>query len=271
MTTDEERGQYPALTDATRAIWNQNAAFWDEAMGEGNSFQRVLVGPTTERLLAPRAGEEVLELACGNGAMARRLARLGVRVLATDFSERFVERARTNSAEYADHLEYRVVDATDEAQLLALGEGRFDAALCDMAIMDMATIEPMLAAVRRLLKPDGRFVFSLAHPCFNSGRFTLVVEEEDREGELVATYSVKITRYLEPIVTRGLGIAGQPTPHYYFHRPLSLLFGACFRAGFVLDALEEPAFDMPVETTRTLSWQNFTGLPPMLAARLRAP
>jgi 2-polyprenyl-3-methyl-5-hydroxy-6-metoxy-1,4-benzoquinol methylase len=269
---DEQQttGSFPALTGETRRIWETNAAFWDERMGEGNSFQRVLIAPATERLLDLRPEERVLELACGNGVMSRRLAQLGARVLATDFSATFVERARARSIALADRLEYRVVDATDEAQMLALGAGAFDAVVCNQAIMDMATIEPLFAAVRQLLRPAGRFVFSLAHPCFNSGQFRLCVEEDDREGELVTTYAVRVARYLAPGASRGLGIIGQPEPHYYFHRPLSLLFGTAFRAGFVLDGLEEPAFDEPADAQRrALSWENFVGIPPVLVARVR--
>lgn len=52
--------------EETRQAWNGNAAFWDERMGEGNDFFEVLVWPPTERLLALRAGERVLDVACGN-------------------------------------------------------------------------------------------------------------------------------------------------------------------------------------------------------------
>lgn len=272
MTTEPPTpGSFPTFTNESRRVWERNAVFWDEQMGEGNAFQRVLVGPATERLLGIQPGERVLELACGNGVMSRRLAQLGARVLATDFSATFVERARARSAgtEYAERLEYRVADASDAAALRALGEGRFAAVVCNMAIMDMATIEPMFAAVRRLLAPDGRFVFALAHPCFNSSHIRLCAEEEDRAGELVTTYAVKVTRYLEPSVTRGLGMEGQPEPHYYFHRPLGMVLGVCFAAGFALDGLEEPAFEQAVDPRRALSWQNFAGIPPVLVARAR--
>jgi hypothetical protein len=40
-----------ALNKGSQDAWNQNAEFWDERMGEGNQFQRILVGPATERLL----------------------------------------------------------------------------------------------------------------------------------------------------------------------------------------------------------------------------
>ena len=87
-------------------------------------------------------------------------------MLAVDFSAKFVElaRARTEEAGYGDAVEYLVADATDEEQMLSLGEGRFDAAICNMALMDMPAIDPLLRALRHLLKPEGRFVFSVQHP-----------------------------------------------------------------------------------------------------------
>ncbi len=67
---------------------------------------------------------------------------------------------------------------------------------------------------------------------------------------------------------------GEPEPHYYFDRPLHVLFNACFRAGLVIDGLEEPAFNSPhdgSQARRLLSWANYTEIPPILAARLRIP
>jgi 2-polyprenyl-3-methyl-5-hydroxy-6-metoxy-1,4-benzoquinol methylase len=72
---------------ATRDIWNQNATFWDERGGdEGLLMQRTLITPITERLLDLKRDERVLEIACGNGAFARRMAALGARVVASDFA-----------------------------------------------------------------------------------------------------------------------------------------------------------------------------------------
>jgi ubiquinone/menaquinone biosynthesis C-methylase UbiE len=257
------------LVADTQARWDTIAPFWDERMGEGNAFQRRLVGPATERLLELVPGQLVLELACGNGVMARRMAALGARVVATDFSPAFLERARARSGELADRIEYRLVDATDGEQLLALGEGRFDAAVCNMALMDMAAIEPMLGALPRLLKSEGRFVFTTMHPCFNTGDITLMVEETDVEGEIVTTFSVKVAHYAVPSVKKGLGMLGQPVAQLYFHRPLNLLFGACFKAGFMLDGLEEPTFAEASSDPAHLSWGSYTDIPPVLAVRLR--
>lgn len=191
-------------------------------------------------------------------------------VVATDFSEVFIERARQRTTERADRIEYRVVDAADEGQLLALGEGRFDAVVCNMAIMDMTTIEPLALAVPRLLKPGGRLVFSLTHPCFNNIGIKRIIEEEDREGEIVTTYALKVTQYANLTPAKGLGIIGQPVPQYYFDRPLNVILSAFFCAGLVMDGIEEPAFGEESQPERPFSWLNFKEIPPVLVVRMRS-
>lgn len=60
--------------EVAKDAWNQNAKFWDERMGEGNDFVELLIWPVTERLLALKPGERVLDIACGNGLSSRRMA-----------------------------------------------------------------------------------------------------------------------------------------------------------------------------------------------------
>jgi SAM-dependent methyltransferase len=278
--------------ESARSAWNENAAFWDERMGEGNDFVEVLIWPATERLLELRPGERVLDIACGNGLSSRRLAAMGAHVVAFDFSEEMIAYARERTTRYAERIEYLVLDATDEAALLALGEGRFDAAICNMALFDMAEIKPLMRALARLLRPaqaglrpaqaglspapaglrpGGRFVFSVLHPCFNSPHMAHVAEMEDREGEVVTVYSVKVFGYLSSTVARAVAIRGQPKPQLVFHRPLQVLLGAGFDAGFILDGLEERAFppDHPAGKN-PLGWgRNFSEIPPVLVARMR--
>src|SRR5438128_9887050 len=99
-----------AINQEVSEIWDANAAFWDDYMGaEGNIFHRELVAPVAERLLALLPGETVLEIACGAGLFARRMAELGARVVATDFSAVFLERAKARTAPYADRIEFRLV------------------------------------------------------------------------------------------------------------------------------------------------------------------
>lgn len=256
------------LHDAVRAIWDANADFWHARMGEGNDFHRLLIAPAQERLLAVRAGETILDVACGNGQFARQLARSGARVVAVDVAPRMIEHARA-ATEQTYLVDYHVVDAADPAAMQTLGERRFDAAVCTMALMDMAAIDPLLAALGRLLRPGGRFVFSVVHPCFNNARVSLVAEETtDETGQLVTRYSVRVTDYIRPRATKGVAMKGQPAAQYYFDRPISVLFNSCFQFGFVLDGLDEPTFPSSADDGRP-NWSNIREIPPALVARMR--
>ncbi|HEY7417471.1 MAG TPA: methyltransferase domain-containing protein [Ktedonobacteraceae bacterium] len=272
---DETPSQPANLNEEVRRIWDQKAAFWDERMGDdGNQFQRILVGPASERLLNLQPGETVLEIGCGNGVFARRMAQLGVHVIATDFSTQFLERARARSTAHSGHIEYRLLDATREDEILALGAQRFDAAVCNQAIMDISEIEPLMRGIRQAVKPGGRFVFSLSHPCFNQAGTTFSVEETTIDGEIITIHAIKTTSYLHFRPQKGVGMLGEPAPHYYFDRPLHVLFNACFQAGLVLDGLEEPAFNSAhdgSQPSNLLSWANYREIPPVLVARWRIP
>lgn len=257
------------LNQKVHKIWNRNAVWWDHKVGEGNTFQKILVGPATERLLDVQPGELVVDIACGSGIFSRRMADLGAQVVAFDFSEKFLECAAERTTKHADRIEYYLMDATDTDQLLTLGKRRFDAAVCTMALMDMTVIDPLMSALSQLLKVGGRFIFSVLHPCFNSTGCNLMVEEEYKNGEFVLVYSVKVSKYIQPMTAEGIGIIGQPIPQYYFHRPMSVLFNTCFAAGFVLDGLEEPVFCEATERKRSISWENYKEIPPVLVARLR--
>jgi 2-polyprenyl-3-methyl-5-hydroxy-6-metoxy-1,4-benzoquinol methylase len=260
--------------EETRQVWNQNAGFWDERMGEGNDFVEVLVWPATTRLLDLKAGERILDIACGNGLSSRRLAAMGAQVTAFDFAAEMIVFARKRTrkqGEYTDQIDYRVLDATDEAALLALGAGQFDGAICNMALFDMAEVKPLLHALTSLLRTGGRFVFSVLHPCFNSARMAHTTEVGYENGDRTVTYSVKVFGYLTATVEQAQAIFGQPKKQLVFHRPLKDLLGACFEAGFVLDGLEEPGFppDPPTGENRLAWGSNFSEIPPVMVARLR--
>lgn len=236
-----------------------------------------MVAPAAERLLQVTTGEQVLDVACGNGQFSRRLAALGAQVVTFDQAPSFIERARRYPS---DGIDYQVIDATDGEALLTLGPRPFHAAVANMALMDMPAVVPLFLALATLLEPGARFVFTIIHPCFGYGPrptggerpppafdaavplFTAVVPDRVRLPVMrrleALDAGLASLRYLEPRERHAIGIVGQPVPHRYFHRPLADLLAPAFEAGFVLDGVLEPPFPGAA-----------VGRPALLAARLR--
>ncbi|MCK6371583.1 MAG: class I SAM-dependent methyltransferase [Gammaproteobacteria bacterium] len=97
--------------------------------------------------LAPRAGERILDLGCGDGLLMAELAALGCAVVGIDASAEMVEAARARG------LDARVMDA----QALAF-DGGFDAVYSNAALHWMPQAGSVIGGVRRALVPGGRFV-----------------------------------------------------------------------------------------------------------------
>ena len=251
------------LNDEVRAIWDANAEFWDGGMGEGNFFHKILIEPTQLKLLNIKPGQKILDIACGNGQFARKMAESGADVTATDFSEKMIEIAKSKPGQ---HVEYQVIDATRKDDLEKL-PGDFDSMVCTMAMMDMENIVTLIQHAPRLIKKEGTFVFSILHPCFNSGSNTLLHERDDLSGRVEDRYYVKIRDYLIDRSEIGVAMAGQPKSQYYFHRPVSTILRHFFEAGFVLDAFEEPSFR---DRESTGIFDNvFKNIPAAMVCRLR--
>ena len=229
----------------------------------------ILCWPILASFLDPQPGHHYLDIACGNGLTSRRLAALGAQVTAFDFSANLIEKAKARENP-GSRIGYHVIDATNEQQLLSLGEQTFDAALSNMALFDMADVETLFRTLPRLLQPNGTFVFSLTHPAFNNASSMHVAEEMDFEGEIRTVYSVKISRYMTPYSAKGLALRSQPKPQMYFERPLTYYLNLGFQNGFVLDGFEERAFPADSAQTFPLGWGgNFSEIPPALIARFR--
>jgi SAM-dependent methyltransferase len=120
---------------------------WDPARYERHArFVSDLAEPVIA-LLAPAAGERVLDLGCGDGVLSARLVARGCRVVGVDASAAQVAAARA-----------RGIDAhvADGESLPFAGE--FDAVFSNAALHWMQRPDAVLAGVHRALRPGGRFV-----------------------------------------------------------------------------------------------------------------
>jgi ubiquinone/menaquinone biosynthesis C-methylase UbiE len=131
-------------------------AAYDRYLGQ------VLFQPYAEdlaaRLQVPESGS-VLELACGTGIVTRELRKrlpATVRLLATDLNEPMFQYAAAKFAK-GEAVEWQQADACD----LPFGDRMFDAVVCQFGIMFVPDKALAGREARRVLKPDGVFLFSV--------------------------------------------------------------------------------------------------------------
>src|ERR1700760_1140830 len=98
-------------------------------------------------LLAPVAGERIVDLGCGTGHLTAELVRRGAIVVGLDHSADMVTVAKTNYPE----LTFRQADARDFAV-----ETPVDAVFSNAALHWVPEAERVIASIRRALRPGGR-------------------------------------------------------------------------------------------------------------------
>ena len=120
---------------------------WDaNKYAEHARFVSDLGAPVLE-LLSPRAGESILDLGCGDGALTKKLSESGAEVLGIDASESMVAAAR----------KLGVMAEVGDMHALALGR-RFSAVFTNAVLHWTRDINAVLRGVALHLEPGGRFV-----------------------------------------------------------------------------------------------------------------
>jgi ubiquinone/menaquinone biosynthesis C-methylase UbiE len=213
------------------------ADWWDSAVGEaGDEFHRHLSRPALLRVLGDVTGLDVLDLGCGNGASTRPLARLGASATGIDLSPTLIAHAWRYEEREPLGIRYLV----GSASALPVPGDAFDRVVADMVLMDLEDAEATFAEVARALRPGGRFVATLFHPCFQivEGSSWLIEQEE-----FAQRISRRVWRYRDVFSAEGVAKLDQPEPHRYYHRPLSWYVSRLARHGLLLDTLDEPKPD----------------------------
>ncbi|MDV3467611.1 methyltransferase domain-containing protein [Stenotrophomonas sp. C3(2023)] len=106
-----------------------------------------VLGGAAVRLLAPRAGERILDLGCGDGVLSSELALSGAHVTGVDASPELVNAARARGI-HAELMDGHALRFT----------AQFDAVFSNAALHWMRAPDRVLEGVRRALRPGGRFV-----------------------------------------------------------------------------------------------------------------
>lgn len=192
-------------------------------------------------LLGPGEGP-CLEVGCGTGIYAARIASLGRRPIGLDLSAGMLAHA-------ADRLPVVRGDAT----ALPLPDGAIDAAIGVMIHSDLPAYDRVLAEIRRVLRPGGVYLHVGVHPCF-IGPFA---DRDDPEAAVIRPGYLD-RGWTPPVGPEAgrLGRTGQVRDKVgAAHYPLADLLNLVVDAGFIVDRCAEGGAPTPIT----------------LAVRLRVP
>lgn len=214
--------------NAVRNEWDNSAKAWADFVRTGKDHDRdALNNPAAFKLIGRVKGLTVLDLACGEGYNTRILAKKGAEVTGIDFSPKQIEMARQEERKENLGVKYMITDAAD---LRSLPDNCFDLVTCFMALQDIEDHRKAVSETSRVLKPNGRFIFSIPHPCFekimvNGSRINAA---DAYFGETKFPIHWNMKRLSTPFRTIS------------FHRPLTDYFDAINKSGLHVSRLVEP-------------------------------
>jgi trans-aconitate methyltransferase len=148
----------------TTQTWNS------EGYARNARFVTDLGAPVLE-LLAPKPGEHILDVGCGDGVLTKKISDLGCSVVGLDSSADFVASARKRGLEVVDKSAYDMDFGPT-----------FDAVFSNAALHWMKDADLVIVNVARALRPKGRFVAEMGgYGCVKTLQSALI-EELNRRG-----------------------------------------------------------------------------------------
>jgi len=133
---------------------------WAEIYDDEKNWLIYLEEPEVDRLLGDVAGLEIVDVGCGTGRHAVRLAERGANVVGVDFSDGMLARAREKAG--AENVRWIVHDVGELP--LPLPERAFDRVLCALVVDHIRELAELFAELGRLCAPGGRIVVTAMHP-----------------------------------------------------------------------------------------------------------
>jgi ubiquinone/menaquinone biosynthesis C-methylase UbiE len=215
------------------AGWDALAHWYDGWMGSaGSDHHRKLAIPAVLDLLDLQPDEHVLDMGAGQGVLAPYVARTGACYRGIDISPHLLALAQQRHGTKGQFLRG---DARYLGDVPSLHSAQFDAVVFLLSIQDMNPLERALESAAWVLRPGGRVVMLMTHPCFRVPRQSGWEHDDQRNLRFR-----RIDRYLTPLAVpmkpygkerRGVSIS--------FHRPLSHYVNGLAACGLYVDKLHE--------------------------------
>lgn len=189
--------------------------------------------PTLREMVGDVTNAQIIDLGCGFGWFCRWAAEAGASsVHGIDLSSNMLSRAREATTDS------RITYECSDLETIVLEKSKYDVAYSSLVLHYFPDIKPFLAEVRKSLKANGRFVFSIEHPITTApesaewkwdgdGKVYWPLNQYMDEGE-------RITEWLAPGVRK-------------YHRTVETYLTSLIEAGFLITGLRESWSGMEVK------------------------
>ena len=211
--------------------FNSFAEKYDQAMGDtGDYTHQKTIDPALFKAIGSYQKKAVYDLACGNGYLARKLAKTGANeVWASDLAESLISIAKNKYDNPKGKIKYLVRDAADFS---GLPVNYFDLIFMNMAIHYVENVEKFAKGIASLLKRKGRFVFTTGHPLRKLGQYD-AKKGADPKLESIIDTAQKYNQFREAVTynvwtgEKDLKIYYAPIGYYISHLAKNGLFADC--------------------------------------------
>ena len=132
---------------------------WSTTYDLDRNLTRDLDRLATRETLSNLCCKSILELGCGTGKNTELLAQIGERVLALDFSEGMIEKAREKLS--FDNVTFAVADIT---QPWVCEDQSIDLVTCNLVLEHVRDLSFIFREAYRVLVESGQFFISELHP-----------------------------------------------------------------------------------------------------------
>lgn len=219
--------------------WEPVSKWYHQAVGEkGHYFHQNVIFPKLLDLLHLQADSSVIDLACGQGILARHLPE-SVNYLGIDIAQTLVREAKQLDKNPRHH--YLIGDL---AKPLAVNQ-RFSHAVMILAMQNMAKPQLVIKHISSVLEAGGLFVMVMNHPCFRIPRQSSwgVDQEKKIQYRRIDTYLSEQKIPIKAHPSEG----NRSVETWSFHHPLSSYTKWLHEAGFSIEIIDEWCSDKKSE------------------------
>jgi SAM-dependent methyltransferase len=239
------------VSEPPSPLWEEHAGWWQEhfTAGADPEYEEQIL-PLADRHLA--GFRRVLDVGCGEGQMARRVAALGADVIGVDgsWAQLTVARSRAGGPEYL----------RGAATALPVATGSIDAVMACLVLEHVDPFEPAIDEIVRVLAPGGCFVLFLNHPLLQAPGSGWV------DDHILGEQYWRLGPYLPDDASLEEVSPGVRLP--FMHRPLGRYINVMADRGLLVEHMDEPP-PSPGFVARAPEYGEAASIPRLMVLRAR--